>query len=255
MGKIICYGISHPGGYSHTLPIRVCTAQRGRDFEAPDLERDIHFRGCSARQNEHFSKLYFHEPCWALKRPPRVLLRILGGGVPPDSSIKSWAYFRSKNVVFRIRFQTWRRSQNATYVFTKTETMSSSLRLAPKRRHRIRILPFLSYPFGLKLRMHSITHYVYCGSLENYTRFQTKMDKVWYRFSDQIGAQTVPSLGRHRPTYMAYIREYSPRADAWFRSLLSVHTKKPWRKLTTLFISLPPACRLSYTSSMSLLAG
>ena len=25
------------GGYSHTLPIRVCAAQRGRDFEAPDL--------------------------------------------------------------------------------------------------------------------------------------------------------------------------------------------------------------------------
>ena len=33
------------GGYSHTLPIRVCGAQRGRDFEAPDLERGIHFRG------------------------------------------------------------------------------------------------------------------------------------------------------------------------------------------------------------------
>ena len=32
-------------GYSHTLPIRVCAAQRGRDFEAPDLERGIHFRG------------------------------------------------------------------------------------------------------------------------------------------------------------------------------------------------------------------
>ena len=26
------------GGYSHTLPIRVCAAQQGRDFEAPDLE-------------------------------------------------------------------------------------------------------------------------------------------------------------------------------------------------------------------------
>ena len=26
------------GGYSHTLPIWVCAAQRGRDFEAPDLE-------------------------------------------------------------------------------------------------------------------------------------------------------------------------------------------------------------------------
>ena len=34
-----------PGGYSHTLPIRVCAAQRGRDFEAPDLERGIHFTG------------------------------------------------------------------------------------------------------------------------------------------------------------------------------------------------------------------
>ena len=32
-------------GYSHTLPVRVCAAQRGRDFEAPDLERGIHFRG------------------------------------------------------------------------------------------------------------------------------------------------------------------------------------------------------------------
>ena len=36
-----------PGGegYSHTLPIRVCAAERGRDFEAPDLERGIHFKG------------------------------------------------------------------------------------------------------------------------------------------------------------------------------------------------------------------
>ena len=33
------------GGYSHTLPTRVCAAQRGHDFEAPDLERGIHFRG------------------------------------------------------------------------------------------------------------------------------------------------------------------------------------------------------------------
>ena len=33
------------GGFSHTLPILVCAAQQGRDFEAPDLERGIHFRG------------------------------------------------------------------------------------------------------------------------------------------------------------------------------------------------------------------
>ena len=39
-------GCSVPrGGYSHTLPIRVCAAQRGRDFEARDLERGIHLRG------------------------------------------------------------------------------------------------------------------------------------------------------------------------------------------------------------------
>ena len=37
----------HPrgGGYSHTLPIRVCADQWGRDFEAPGLEQGIHFRG------------------------------------------------------------------------------------------------------------------------------------------------------------------------------------------------------------------
>ena len=33
------------GGYSTPIPIRVCAAQQGRDFEAPDLERGIHFRG------------------------------------------------------------------------------------------------------------------------------------------------------------------------------------------------------------------
>ena len=32
-------------GTPHTLPIRVCAAQRGGNFEAPDLERGIHFRG------------------------------------------------------------------------------------------------------------------------------------------------------------------------------------------------------------------
>ena len=35
------------GGYSHTLAIRVCAAQRGRDFEAPDLERGI--KNCGSR--------------------------------------------------------------------------------------------------------------------------------------------------------------------------------------------------------------
>ena len=32
----------YPGGYSPTIPIRVCAAQWGRDFGSPDLERGIH---------------------------------------------------------------------------------------------------------------------------------------------------------------------------------------------------------------------
>ena len=32
-------------GYSHPLSIQVCAAQQGCDFEAPDLEWGIHFRG------------------------------------------------------------------------------------------------------------------------------------------------------------------------------------------------------------------
>ena len=46
--KVTCNILSfyNPGGGdSHTLPIRVCAAQWGRDFEAPGLERGIHFRG------------------------------------------------------------------------------------------------------------------------------------------------------------------------------------------------------------------
>ena len=42
---VLARGKGGGGGYTHTLPIRVCAAQRGRDFEAPDLERGIHFRG------------------------------------------------------------------------------------------------------------------------------------------------------------------------------------------------------------------
>ena len=54
------------GGYSRTLPIRVCAAQQGRDFEAPDLEQGIHFRGVFLgqgiifRTHENFSFVSSH---------------------------------------------------------------------------------------------------------------------------------------------------------------------------------------------------
>ena len=31
-------------GYSYTLPIRVCAAQRGRDFEAPEVLTKVLYR-------------------------------------------------------------------------------------------------------------------------------------------------------------------------------------------------------------------
>ena len=43
------------GGYSHTLPIRVCAAQRGRDFEAPDLERAVSISEAFSRTGYNIS--------------------------------------------------------------------------------------------------------------------------------------------------------------------------------------------------------
>ena len=43
------------GGCSHTLPMRVCADQWGRDFEAAALERGIHFRGIFARAEYNIS--------------------------------------------------------------------------------------------------------------------------------------------------------------------------------------------------------
>ena len=46
LGHVLeCSSPGGGGGYSPKLPIRVCAAQRGRDFEASDLERGIYFRG------------------------------------------------------------------------------------------------------------------------------------------------------------------------------------------------------------------
>ena len=41
------FGAPPGGGYSPKIPIRVCAAQRGRDFGTPYLERGIHFRDVS----------------------------------------------------------------------------------------------------------------------------------------------------------------------------------------------------------------
>jgi len=48
------------------------------------------------------------------------------------------------------------------------------------------------------------------SSLENPTRFQTEMGSV-HPFSDQNGGKTLPDGAAH--SFMAYIREYPPRAE------------------------------------------
>ena len=146
-----------------------------------------------------FQNCIFTNPAGHWNVPRGVLLRILGGGVPPDSSIKSWAYFRPKNVVFRISFQTWRRSQNATYVFTKAEIMSSSLRLERQQED----IEFAYCPFFL---IHFDWNDEYIHTLLWFPRKlypfpDQNGQSIIYRFSDQIGAQTIPSLGRHIPIW------------------------------------------------------
>ena len=51
--------VRHPwGGYSHTLPLRACAAQRGRDnFEAPDLEQGNPFQRRFLEQGIIFNKM------------------------------------------------------------------------------------------------------------------------------------------------------------------------------------------------------
>ena len=65
---------------------------------------------------------------------------------------------------------------------------------------RIRTFLFCSYSFGIETINTSI-HVRFRSSLKNYTRFQTKMGKV---FSDQKGPKPLP---------FPYIREYPPDPD------------------------------------------
>ena len=62
---------------------------------------------------------------------------------------------------------------------------------------RIRIFIFYSYSFGIETINTSI-HVRSCSSLENHTRFQTKMGKV---FSDQKGPKTLP-FGWYIPIWL-----------------------------------------------------
>ena len=142
-----------------------------------------------------------------------VLLGILGGGVPPGSPNPD-TDFRPKNVTFHTRFQT--RPLKSIPVFRPcywAEIMLSLLRLERKQENssnpfRIRIFSFLFYSFGIE----TINTFIHSrSSLENYTRFQTKMGKVQTRFQTKTAQKTLPDGAAH--TYIAYVREYPPGLD------------------------------------------
>ena len=85
--------------------------------------------------------------------------------------------------------------------------MSSLLRLEGRQKSssnpfRIRIFLFLSY----SIRIETINTFIHSDpvvSLENHTRFQTKMGKYLYLFSGQKGAKTLPDGAAH--THIACI--------------------------------------------------
>ena len=86
--------------------------------------------------------------------------------------------------------------------------MSSLLRLGRKQKNssnpfRIRIFLFLSYSFGIE----TINTFIHSrSSLENHTRFQTKMGKVYIRFETKTAQK--PFGVAHR-----YVGEYPPGPD------------------------------------------
>ena len=86
--------------------------------------------------------------------------------------------------------------------------MLSLLRLERKQKNysnpfRIRIFLFLSYSFGIE----TINTFIHSrSSLENHTRFQTKMGKVYTRLQTKTAEK--PFGAAHR-----YIGEYPPGPD------------------------------------------
>ena len=83
------------GGYSHTLPIRVCAAQRGRDFEALDLERGIIFRihESSSFVSSHLK--LFNDRLLLKIRFNALTSKVLYSCCTLERSIKNWPICRT----------------------------------------------------------------------------------------------------------------------------------------------------------------
>ena len=115
-----------------------------------------------------------------------VLLGILGGSVTPVLQILTLFYFRPKNVIFHTRFQTWSLGRHYLLKLERKQNNSS---------YAFRIRIFGSYSFGIETIISFICSR---SSLENHTRFQTKIGKVYTRFQTRKAQNPYP-LGRHIP--------------------------------------------------------
>ena len=109
-----------------------------------------------------------------------LLPGILGGSVPPGSpnpdpiqTLKCYFPhpFSDQTSKIHTHFQTWPLGRNYYLVRAQTKKYSNPF--------RIRIFLFLSYSFGIE----TINTFIQSrSSLENHTRFQSKMGKVYTRF-------------------------------------------------------------------------
>ena len=89
--KLLCGHENPRGGYSHALPIRACDAQRGSDFEAPDLERGIIFRTQeSSSFVSSYLKLFKDRLLLKIRFNARVNKQTVVLLLHPERGIKNW---------------------------------------------------------------------------------------------------------------------------------------------------------------------
>ena len=124
-------------------------------------------------------------------------------GVTPGSfwwgcavcSPNPWPYFRPKNVIFHTRFQIWPLGRDYVINMASIRTQKNS-----SNAFRIRVFLFPSYSFGIE----TINTFIRSrSSLENYTRFQTKMAKVYTSFQTKKTQKKQPfGAARHIPIWL-----------------------------------------------------
>ena len=124
---------------------------------------------------------------------------------PPPPGTKFHIPHPFSNLAYKIHtgFQTGKRSQNTTYMFIKHKLYHHYEIRSPTRRFlkilfEIGIL-WAYFLFIWNQSSNLLLHH--CGSLKNYTQFQTRMGKVYTLFRPKRCKKPYP-LGRHIPIWL-----------------------------------------------------